>query len=455
MFIIIIKTSKSTLPIEKKFLILFIPIGLLYLITVPIGRAPDENAHLTRSYGISIGQFITSTSKDGEYGEYIPADLAALNGQNQTYNYTIDLITNTENDDEKAFAGDSTIAIYNFVNFIPQSLGFLVGRVLNLPVVVTAYLARLFNFICFTILFYFAIKKAPFGKIFFFFIAFLPIVLQEAASLSADCLAISISALLISLSLYFAFDKTANLDRKNYIILVTVMFFASFCKIVYLPLCFLIFLIPTSKFKSKKDRLIRTIIPIAIVIVLNLIWLKVASRYLIEYNPGVNSGEQISFILTSPFRYLQTIFNTLISDAYNFSYEMFGGSLEWLNLKIGHIYPILCIIITSILIYKNSKLKFKISPLSRALIISVAVIITGLIFTSLYVQWTPVGNGVVSGIQGRYFLPVLLLTPAIVCGISKTHSSSSSTKPENHNYIYLFSAFYSIAAIIAIVSSHL
>lgn len=452
-FIFIIKSSKSTLPLEKKFLILFIPIGLLFLVAVPIGRAPDEAAHLTRSYGISVGEFITSNSRDGEYGEYIPADLAKLNATNHTYSNTIDILTSPGDTSEKTFVGDSTIAIYNFMNFIPQTTGFFIGRIMNLPVLITAYLARLFNFICFTILFYFAIKKAPFGKIFLFFIAFIPVVLQEATSLSADCLAIGISALLISFSLYLAYDKTAELNRKNYILLLIIMLFASLCKIVYLPLCFLIFLIPTSKFKSKRDRIIRTVMPIIAVIILNLIWLKFASRYLIEYNPGVSSGEQIGYILSSPANYLQTIFGTLLSNIYNYTYEIFGGSLEMLDLNMGHIYIILCIIVASILIYKNSESKIKIPPLDRAIIIGIIVIVIGLIFTSLYIQWTPVKNSIVAGIQGRYFLPVLLLAPAVACGLRK--SSGSSTKLENHNFIYLFSTFYSIAALIAIISSHI
>ena len=133
---------------------------------------------------------------------------------------------------------------------------------------------------------------------------------------------------------------------------------------------------------------------------------------------------------------------------------MFGGSLEWLNVGIGHIYPVLCIILSSILIYKNSQPKFKISLSNRIIIIAVTVATIGLIFTSLYVQWTPVRNSTIGGIQGRYFLPIFLLAPAIALSLRKT-SSSISAKTENHNYIYLFSVFYSIAAITALVCAHI
>ena len=453
-FMVVLKAKKLKWAIEKVFLILFIPIGLIYLLAIPIGRVPDENAHLTRAYGISIGHFITSANEDGKYGEYLPNDLVALNNSNKTYANTLNIINDTN--DNYEFVDDSNIAIYNFFNFIPQSTGFLIGRILSLPAVYSAYLARLLNFICFTALFYFAIKKAPFGKVFFFLIAFLPIVLQEAISLSADCLAIGMSAALISFSLHLAYDKTAKLTSKNYIILLIFIFFESLCKIVYLPLCFLIFLIPTSKFKSKKDHLFRTIIPIIAIIIINLIWLKIASQYLIEYNPGVNSGEQIKFIISSPLSYLQVIFNTCITSMYQFAYGMFGGWLEWLDVEIGHIYLVLTIIISSILVYKNSESKIKISNASRAIIIAIVIATLGLIFTSLYIQWNPVGNGIVGGLQGRYFLPILMLTPAVACGLRKKHQNTTNLEEkENHSLLYLFSVFYSVAAVIIIIFSHL
>ena len=37
-----------------------------------------------------------------------------------------------------------------------------------------------------------------------------------------------------------------------------------------------------------------------------------------------------------------------------------------------------------------------------------------LILTSLYVQWTPFGLSKIDGVQGRYFIPILLLLPFIL-----------------------------------------
>ncbi len=453
---VIFKAKQRSWSLEKIFLCLFIPVGLIYLLAIPIGRVPDEPAHLTRAYGISVGHFITSPNENGDFGEYLPYDLAALSKANSTYDNSVDILIDTENDDDYVFVRDSGAALYNFINFIPQSIGFFIGRIIHLPAIFSAYLARLLNFSCFVALFYFALKKAPFGKNFLFFVAFLPIVLQEVISLSADCLAIGMCAALISFVMYLAYDKSATLTRKNYIFLLIAILFVSLCKIVYLPLCFLILIIPHQKFKSKKDKYLRTIIPLITVIALNFIWLAIASQYLIENNPGVNSSEQIKHILTDPLAFARAIFSTCLSSMYQFAYGMLGGWLEWLDVEIGHIYLVLSIIISTILVYKTSESKVKIPNLSRALIIAITIAIVGLIFTSLYVQWNPVGSGFVGGLQGRYFIPVFLLAPSIACGLRTTRATRTPAKaPDDHRLLYLFSVFQSFAAVLIIICSHL
>lgn len=451
----VFKSNKNKWSIEKIFITLFVPMGIIYMFTIPIGRVPDESAHLSRSYGISKGHLITTTQEDGQYGEYIPTNMSLLSKNNNTYKNTINILNNPDGEKTYVFSGNSTIAIYNFVNFLPQSLGMLIGQILHLPSVIIAYLGRLFNLACFSILFYFAIKKIPFGKAVLFFIGFLPIVLQESASLSADCLTIGISAALIGFILYLAYDKKKKITKKDYIILLILIFFESLCKIVYLPLCFMIFLIPTKKFKNKKDRILKTVLPIIFIIIINLIWLKIASNYLLEYNAGVDSSEQVNYIFNYPFRYIQTIFNTCIASMYQFAYGMFGGWLEWLDTEMGHIYPVLSIIIATILIYNNSKNEIKVPPVHKLLMIGISISTIGLIFTSLYVQWNPVGSSFIGGIQGRYFLPVLLLAPALACKTRPNKATHPKKEQNDHQLLYLFSIFQSIAAIIVIVCSHI
>ena len=47
----------------------------------------------------------------------------------------------------------------------------------------------------------------------------------------------------------------------------------------------------------------------------------------------------------------------------------------------------------------------------------IVICVIGLIFTSLYIQWSSPGNPTISGIQGRYFLPILPLVLLLISNL--------------------------------------
>ena len=64
-------------------------------------------------------------------------------------------------------------------------------RLFNAPIVFQMLLGKIFNFTFFVILTYLSIKYIPTKKGLLFCLCLLPITIQEAASLSADCMTIS------------------------------------------------------------------------------------------------------------------------------------------------------------------------------------------------------------------------------------------------------------------------
>ena len=89
-------------------------------------------------------------------------------------------------------------SLYNFICYIPQTIGIGISSLLNLSIVLQMIFGKIFNYITFVILIYFSIKNTPYKKYLVFFVALLPITLQEATSLAPDSLAISLSIFLIS-----------------------------------------------------------------------------------------------------------------------------------------------------------------------------------------------------------------------------------------------------------------
>lgn len=233
----------------------------------------------------------------------------------------------------------------------------------------------------------------------------MPMMLQEAASLSADALTIGMSFFLISYVLHIKHDKE-KVDRKDKIILSIFSIVMSLCKIVYLPICLILFLIPFSKFKSKKDKYINIISLAIIVVFINLFWLKISSSYLIEFNVGVSSIDQVKFILMHPIDYIKIFYQSLYNNITLYVYNIIGFSLCYFDVNLSYLYIFMYLfMIIIVFVLDNTKKIDKWDKWMQAFIIVSTV---ALMFTSLYVQWTPVGASIIDGVQGRYFIPLLL-----------------------------------------------
>ena len=90
--------------------------------------------------------------------------------------------------------------------------------------------------------------------------------------------------------------------------------------------------------------------------------------------------------------------------------QMGGHNLAWLNVPT---IPALCAgyfgVLCMYMRYKSYAIdKLDIICGMRGIICGIVILVIVLIHLSLYVQWTPVYMNYISGIQGRYFIPLLL-----------------------------------------------
>lgn len=315
---------------------------------------------------------------------------------------------------EKTEQAYNNTALYNFVCYIPQSLAIMIGKMFGFSTAGLAYFARIFNFVLWAVLVYFAIKLIPKFKKIVLFIALLPITLQEATSLAPDALAIGLGIFLISYVVYLAYGRKEKLSRKELALLYTMAGVMGFCKIVYLPLVLLYLIIPEERFGSKKKKWIHLAIIGTLVVVLNLAWLAVSSGFLVEFNPGVNSKEQLVWIMSHPFGYVVVIARTIVANMQLWISNMLGMHLGSFVFNLPSIVFLMSFAMFVVLFMQRDE-TLKIKKFDRIVFIVTFLIITMLIFTSLYIQWTAVSAPIIDGIQGRYFLPILLLVPLIFC----------------------------------------
>ena len=398
-FIFYLFCEKKNIKIENIFLVSFILIGLAYFILLPYLQVPDEGSHFYRAFEISNGYFISDRNTNSFLYSDIMLEVPS------TYS---DILKNLKKDTLinkdmplSFFTGSS---VYSFISYIPQSIGIFFGKLFVNNILLLAYFGRFFNFIFSIAVFYFSIKYVPIKKISLYLIVFFPMSLQEAISLAPDSIVTSCSALLISLCLNIKYREENNyITLREIILIYSLIIFISGSKIVYLPICFIILLIPKSKFKYSK---LASIFPIFIICVLiSIIWLYISSTFL-PYT--TSSKQQLYFILNNPFNYFYIFIYTIYKNFEFYISSMIGRDLSWFSIRIPNIpYYIFLYLPILLLLFDNNENNKRIDTKIKIILFIIIFIVIGLIFTALYIQWTKVGNCEIQGVQGRYFLPIL------------------------------------------------
>ena len=439
--------GQSNIKIYNIYLYMAIILSALYFISLPLLSIPDENGHLIRAYEISEGYMISDKNEDGYGGRILPTNLYSFD-KNSTF-YDIEQVKDIKLDYSEKFYKFANISLYSPISYIPQSIGILIGRIVSSNPIFIGYLGRLFNCISIIIITYFAIKFTPIGKRIMLIIALLHMNIHQSISLLPDSMVVALSFALIAFVLYMRYERQCKMESFQIVIMYILGILLSLYKIVYLPFCLLFFLIPKEKFKSNKNYIIHVITMITLVIVLNLGWLIISQGFLIEFQPGVNTAEQIKYILSNPFRYIYVLFCTIIDNGSYYFLTMLGSQMGWLdvyiNTSIMYIYAVLIIIIS---LYDENNIEEDIVLKYFMIVVLIIILLT---FTSIYVQWIAVGDTTVSGIQGRYFIS--LLVPFLI--FSKSKNIIIRENENNIKYIYMAAIGVNICVFITLLYRYL
>lgn len=451
--------SSKKITEEKAFLITVPIIAILFMFCMPSMKNHDELYHWFRICDISNGHLIA-----GFPNEEIPFTSAHIkeneleilgnkNWVNLGYKDIYELYQNNNQGSELVYTDIATSAVYAPIQYLPQSIGLVLAKLITNNAIVMSYFVRLFNVVFSIIILYLAIKITPFGKKILLFVSYIPIALEGFTSMSPDAITISIAFLLIAYVLRLAFnDEVKEIRTKEKVILGVLASVIALCKIVYVPIVFIIFIIPWQKFKNKKDKIISLSAVSIIAVVLNFIWLIIASKYVAEFRGG-DSKLQLIQIISNPINYLNVLINTININGYSYINSLFGGQLGWGELvNLRFIVPFALFIEILFIGIADNSIKNRFKPVQMAVICIISLIITGLIFTSLYIQWTSVGNDIIEGVQGRYFLPILplLILPFAYLKIESKYKDINITR-----FIAIMGTILNIYTISCLLVAHI
>ena len=385
MLVIFAFLKRRQLRAEVVFAVVYIFMSICTLAAVPAFNSPDEYSHYLRSYEVSRG-YLTSEGNGGI-------------GENADQRI----------DREKTqFYGFGNTALYAPTSYLPQAVGIRIADLFTDRPMVLAYAGRIANMLMFGLFFFFAIRLTPVGKNFLVLLGLVPVNIQSANSMSADALALALTVALAAFVLAMRYKQKEVMSRRQLIWMYVLTGFLCLCKVVYMPFCLLLFLIPKERFKSRKNYWFHVVCAGAVILILSFGWLVIASRYLCESQPGVDTAAQLVGILKDPAAFVLTFVRSLDNFGVTYLTEMIGSNLGWLNIPVCALLAMGYLLILVLQVSGNDDISgIRLDLPAKGILGGVSLLVFALIFVTLYGQWTAYGYDKILGVQGRYFLPLL------------------------------------------------
>ena len=265
--------STQKIKVECLFLAFIIPLGFAYMLLFPPSTIPDEKAHIRHTLGYSsviLNKGTTDNIIIRESEIYSGLDKPSITSINR-YTSNIKLF-DSENNYIKT--NDAITPGIKMITYIPGIVGVTLARILSLDGILTIYFGRIFTFLFYTIITFFAIKKIPLFKNVLLFCSLLPMTIHQVISLSYDATIFACSWLIIAYGLFFIYGDT-RISKKDIIIFSLFSSLLSFQKGgFYILFNFLPILVGKNRIPDAKKRIIFkscTLLPFLACIILPMV----------------------------------------------------------------------------------------------------------------------------------------------------------------------------------------
>ncbi len=399
-------------------------ISLCYILAItfiiPPLQVPDEPVHFINSYKLSQLDFSKSLYDNFSNKEIdAPSSFWCINYSNiqvQDKVSDFDSIKNCAQNADNTKISSNHVRVSTKTGYIVSSVGIKIADIFSNSPLLIFYLGRLFNMIISTLIVFFAIKISPKYKSIILSVATIPMFVQEMVSYSYDSIINSLCLLIVSISLYLIYNK-----KTKWVISLLVLALCGWIiadiKMIYLTLFLLLLFIPNEKFKKKYYKYILVVGIIMISYLLGRISLGLLSNSFSTNVIGMESGESnINYILSNPSKIIPIGYKTIREYGWFYIRGMFGY-FGWFRYRFNDFIIISFILYLIYLVisneFKEKKKLFKIIN-----ILGIIVTVAGT-FASMYFYWSKYQLDYVDGVQGRYFIPILV--PLIIMLMPKKY----------------------------------
>ncbi|MFE3441870.1 DUF2142 domain-containing protein [Nocardia sp. NPDC059180] len=420
------------------FAILATLFGAVFAVITPPFWGHDEITQFGRAYQVAHGGFLPQEIEDPRgvaYGGQAPAAIDALMGfAFRDYNDNpeepgamvgdpggYDRVGDAEITSEHKQVWFTNTAAYSPVPYVPAAIGIRVAELTGLDASGMVLLTRLSGLLAYLVIVGFALWALRAYRVqwLVFSIALLPIAVFQSGTVTADtmtnALAIMVSALLVK-----ALFLGKGLGRVETTALLAATVLLPLSKPTYVLLAMLVVLVPAKRFGF--SGLLRWVpwVCAAIGAIGFAVWMKIAAPTgdgMSLMRPEhqwytVNPGEQLSGILRDPFGFLGVFGESIARRDQEWFTEFFG------ELGFGYVDVPAMSVVTCLLAFAvglGIAERMTTPDFRRTLVVALTLAASvAMIYVTLYMSFTPVDFYIIDGVQGRYFVPLAILTFAVL-----------------------------------------
>lgn len=411
--------------------LLFLLIGggfglMMILIQGPTMQGWDGEAHFENVYEMAYGQKIENSVASQLLKQKTVITYNTLEEKLQVIQF---YNTNASYNNEMEKIKDNPVVQYNEWGYVPIAIFYKIGLILGLNFNRCYMLGEIGNLIIYLLAYALSIKITKSGKMIIFCIGLMPTPLFIATTYTYDSFVNA--CIVLGFTLIYNYTVKGEKDTLKWFIptmAILLIAIGSMPKAVYIPMVlFVLCLLQNGMEKNKPFNMIifwGTVI--AFLIGLSTFAIPTFESILsgnVLYASDQRGGDtsmllQLISIVKHPIAFLKLLIHSI------FSIDNFRnyGSAEWDNhlvsslcfLNVGmygtmpdkYVYLIIPYI-TALTVFGKEK---TVEKRSRTVFFTAVFLTVLLIWTALYLAFTPVGENEILGVQARYYLPLIAPT---------------------------------------------
>lgn len=397
--------------IEYGFLVIGLTCGILFIaIQPPECISWDEHIHFQKTFHwFESGIIDRSQAETYIYTNPESVERYSINSKEEKKLQIDYLNTNTY---EKGVSFEKTGNPLNAVGELHMAIAVKAAQLLRAPFYVQFIVGKMANLCLYIFIMFWAIKIVPIGKKFLTVIALMPTMLLQSTAYTYDITVIAFITLGFAMIIEEFFEINRKLTWKK-MLLIALLFIVGTCpKPVYIPVLLIIAALPKEKFRTTAQMFACKGMAGIICVGMIMTLMAPAAGGQVEGDSrggNTNVGQQLSLVFNHPLGYFRVFLDNFMKTVDNYVFK--GESLSNLayagHHPFGSLVAVFCI--GTALTEKKKKLALnkKCKIIYKILLAVVIMLTTGLVWSALYISFTPVGSTAIAGVQARYYIPLI------------------------------------------------